>query len=55
MPKAGAYFLYMVDFKKEKEQEMGRSLSMVSTFWQIQLEILRITKKLQDCIVLRNV
>lgn len=29
MPKAGAYFLYMVEFKKREEQRLGRSLSMV--------------------------
>lgn len=33
MPKAGAYFLYMVEFKKREEQRLGRSLSMVIDFF----------------------
>lgn len=32
MPKAGPYYLYMLDFKKEKEEELGRTVSMVSTW-----------------------
>lgn len=35
MPKAGAYFLYMVEFKKREEQRLGRSLSMVIDFFKL--------------------
>lgn len=30
MPKAGAYYLYMLDFKKEQERKHGSNLNLVS-------------------------